>query len=172
MTRVLFPFCIAIAALAACGDPAPAASVTEPATTMAEISPAPTPVAEPPSPAPAPSGDFFETAKPGEELPTSMTTPGPIPTAFRHVWAPDRKACTADPSPTRLAIAPGAIRFYEGRSVVVTANTNLEGTVALQVDHTAEGTTTREAHILTLSPDKKQLTYDRDGQALTLIRCD
>ena len=91
---------------------------------------------------------------------------------FRHVWASDKKACSADPSPTRIAVAPGAIRWYEGRSVVVTANTSLEGTAALEVDHTTDGTTTREAHTLVLNPAKTQLTYDRNGKSMTYIRCD
>lgn len=172
MTRALFPVCFAIAALVACGDPAPATTATQPTPAVETAETTPPPMAEPLSPAPAPGGEFFEAPKANEELPTSMTTPGPIPTAFRHVWASDKKACTADPSPTRIAVAPGAIRFYEGRSVVVTANTSLEGSVALEVDHEAEGQRTREAHVLTLSPDKKQLTYDRNGQAFTLIRCD
>lgn len=151
--------------LAACGEAPPAAV---PPQTTATDQPAPAST----TPAPAPSGPYFETPAPGEELPTSKTTPGPIPVVFRHVWAIDPKDCTTTPGPTRIAVAPGAIRFYEGRSVVVSSEPWLEGTLALKVDHTAERQTTREAHMLSLSPAKKTLTYDRNGTAFTYKRCD
>jgi hypothetical protein len=107
-----------------------------------------------------------------ENAPPSQTTPGPIPVEFRHVWAIERKDCTAEPALTRISIAPSAIRFYEGHAVVVTANTSLEGTAALEVDHTSEGATNREAHTLALNPTKKTLNYDRNGEAFTYVRCD
>lgn len=138
--------------------PGPYVDTTAPATT--------------PAPAPAPTGTYADTPKPDDELPTSQTTPGPIPTAFRHVWAIDKKDSTAEPGFTRIAVAPGAVRFYEGRAVVVTANTSLEGTVAMEVDQTSEGATNREAHTLALNPAKTGLTYDRNGEVFTYIRCD
>lgn len=53
------------------------------------------------------SGGYAAVPEVGEELPTSQTTPGPIPLGFRHVWAISAKDCTADPALTRIAIAPG-----------------------------------------------------------------
>jgi hypothetical protein len=161
MHRTVISLCAALVTLSACGDPAPEQAVEQAV---------PGPYVETPAPAgpavtePAPA--------PGETLPPSQTTPGPIPLDFRHVWAVDKRDCKAEPALTRIAIAPGAIRFYEGRAVVVTANTNLEGTVALEVDHTSEGTTNREAHTLALNPAKTTLTYDRNGEAITYVRCD
>lgn len=172
MKRILLSPLLLALGLAACGEAPPAA--VPPQTAAVEPSPVEQPAPSPASttPAPEPSGPYFETPAPGEELPTSKTTPGPIPVVFRHVWAIEKKDCTALPGPSRIAVAPGAIRFYEGRSVVVSSDPWLEGTLALKVDHTAEGQTTREAHTLSLSPDKKTLTYDRNGTATTYKRCD
>ena len=168
MRRILITLVPAFFVLAACGDPAASNVEIEPA------APGPfvenTPVVT--TPGPAPDGPYSVTPKAGEELPTSQTTAGPIPVAFRHVWASDKKGCTADPSLTRIAIAPGAVRFYQGRAVVITANTGLEGTVAMEVDQTSEGTTNREAHTLALNPAKTTLTYDRNGEVSTYVRCD
>ena len=133
--------------------------------------PAPDP-APIPTPPPAPTGDYFATPADGEELPTSQTTPGPIPLQFRHVWAIDAKDCTASPGLTRIAIAPGAIRFYEGRSVVVSAETPHERTATLEVTHSAEGQTSQETHALALSEDGRTLTYGRSGASFTYKRCD
>jgi hypothetical protein len=121
---------------------------------------------------PAPDGPYFAAPQPGKELPTSQTTPGPIPLEFRHVWAIDAKDCTADPSLTRIAIAPGAIRFYEGRSVVVSSDSPHVGAVTLDVAHTAEGETSREAHVLALDSSGRTLTYLRRDQTFTYTRCD
>ena len=158
MKRLLLALPLMISAVACAPAPAPAPAEPTPAVveTPAPAGPAVT------EPAPAP----------GETLPPSQTTPGPIPLDFRHVWAVDKRDCKAEPALTRIAIAPGAIRFYEGRAVVVTANTNLEGTVALEVDHISEGATNREAHTLALNPAKTTLTYDRNGEAITYVRCD
>jgi hypothetical protein len=150
--------------LAACNEPSPNV-----ATSPSGEKPMPVETVTPP---PAPSGPFAATPEPGVELPTSQTTPGPIPLAFRHVWAIAPEDCNAEPGLTRIAIAPGAIRFYEGRSVVISANTSLEGTVALKVSHASEGTRTEEAHTLALNPGKDMLTYDRNGEAFTYKRCD
>ncbi|MEQ1782919.1 MAG: hypothetical protein ABMA14_16265 [Hyphomonadaceae bacterium] len=165
MHRSLFFLCTAVLSLTACG---------EPATQKVEIEPAvPGPYVETTA-RPGPSTPEGSPAAPSaaETLPSSQTTPGPIPTAFRHVWAIEKKDCTAEPALTRIAIAPGAVRFYEGRAVVVSANTSLEGTVAMEVDHTSEGATTREAHTLALNPAKTALTYDRNGEAFNYVRCD
>ena len=88
------------------------------------------------------------------------------------VWAIERKDCTAGPALARISIAPSAIRFYEGRAVVVTAKTSLERTAVLEVNHTSEGATNREAHTLGLNSTKKTLNYDRNGEAFTYVRCD
>jgi hypothetical protein len=147
---------MATAALAACGEgPPPPAE--------------PTPAAEAPAPG---ASQYSATPAPGEELPTSQTTPGPIPLEFRHVWAIETADCTGEPGLTRIAIAPGAIRFYEGRSVVVSAEAPHEGALALQVDHMAEGQTSREAHTLALDEAKTALTYNRGGSNFTYKRCD
>lgn len=148
--------------LAACSDPTPVA----PPTTSAPFD-----GPESPSPAPAPDGPHYATPEPGEELPTSQTTPGPIPLAFRHVWAIEPADCRGDPALTRIAIAPGAIRFYEGRAVVVEAETSGENVLLLDVDHTAEGETTRERHNLQLDPGHTRLTYQRGDDSFTYIRC-
>lgn len=164
MHRTLISLCAALVTLSACGDPAPELAV-EPAV------PGPYVETQPPS-SPTVTSSAEPAPAPGETPPPSQTTPGPIPIDFRNVWAIEKNDCTAEPPLTRIAIAPGAIRFYEGHAVVVSANTNLEGTVALEVDHISEGAANREAHTLALNPAKTSLTYDRNGEAFTYVRCD
>lgn len=106
------------------------------------------------------------------ELPPSQTTPGPIPLEFRHVWAIEPGDCTAAPGMTRMAIAPGAIKFYEGRSEVVSANAAQDGALTLRVSHASEGQTVTETHTLALDEAKTTLTYQRDGNSFTYRRCD
>lgn len=118
----------------------------------------------------APTQSYAATPPPGVELPTSQTTPGPIPLEFRHVWAIDAADCTKSPSLTRIAIAPGAVKFYEGRSEVVSANTPHEGALVMEVKHAAEGVTDKEIHTLALNDGK--LSYERGGQTFTYMRCD
>lgn len=142
---------------------------------LAACNPGDNPPAQPTSPeAPPPtsSPSYSATPKPGEELPPSQTTEGPLPLEFRHVWAVEAKDCTADPGLTRIAIAPGAIRWYEGRSVVISAEAPHERAVSLQVDHTSEGQTSRETHVLAVDEAGTTLTYDRNGQTFTYRRCD
>ncbi|RYG32304.1 MAG: hypothetical protein EON93_11480 [Burkholderiales bacterium] len=120
-----------------------------------------------------PPASYAATPAPGEELPPSQTTAGPIPLEFRHVWAIDTKDCTADPSLTRIAIAPAAIRFYEGRSEVTAVDAPHAGAALLHVTHASEGQTTSEKHVLALDEAKTTLTYKRgDNPALTYKRCD
>lgn len=156
-------------ALAACGDPTPPVGAPE----VAE-GPAPATPAAVQTPPPAPSGPYYATPAPGEELPTSQTTPGPIPLHFRHVWAIEPADCTREPGLTRIAIAPGAIRFYEGRAVVASAEVSGEddNAMILDVDHAAEGETTRERHNLQLDPGRTRLTYQRRDASFLYIRCD
>jgi len=145
--------------LAGCGQP--------------ENTPSPgTPVnieAAPPEPS---SPSYAATPEPGMELPPSQTTPGPIPLEFRHVWAIEPGDCTAAPGMTRMAIAPGAIKFYEGRSEVVSANAAQDGALTLRVSHASEGQTVTETHILALDEAKTTLTYQRGGNSFTYRRCD
>jgi hypothetical protein len=149
------------ALLSACGEPTPPA---DPAGVEAPAAPT--------TPRPAPDGPYAATPAPGEELPSSQTTPGPIPLAFRHVWAIEKMDCTADPGLTRIAIAPGAIRFYEGRSVVLSSEEPVASTLILQVEHSSEGQTERETHTLALNDARDQLAYQRRGASFTYIRCD
>lgn len=109
---------------------------------------------------------------PGEELPPSQTTEGPIPLDYRHVWAIEPSDCTNDPALTRIAIAPGAVKFYEGRSEVVSADTPHNGALVLKINHTAEGQTTNETHVLALGEAKTTLTYKRGENSFTYKRCD
>lgn len=156
-------------ALAACSEPTPPdlpPSAVPPTTETVA------PAADT-TPPPAPSGPYYATPAPGEELPTSQTTPGPIPLPFRHVWAIDPADCTASPGLTRIAIAPGAIRFYEGRSVVANAEVQKDDTIILDVDHMSEGVTERERHTLSIrDAGKSRLMYQRGGDTFTYIRCD
>jgi hypothetical protein len=130
------------------------------------------PIAETSSPSPDSSPSYSATPAPGEELPPSQTTPGPIPLDFRHVWAIEAADCRAAPGLTRIAIAPGAIKFYEGRSEVVSADAPHDGALVLQIAHTAEGQTSNETHTLALDDAKTTLTYQRDGNIFTYRRCD
>lgn len=98
--------------------------------------------------------------------------PGPIPLEFRHVWAIERKDCTADPALTRIAAAPGAVRFYEGRSVVAGADMSTTGLLTLDVEHVSEGQTINETHKLRLGADARTLTYERRGATFVYARCD
>ncbi len=98
-------------------------------------------------------------------------TPGPIPLDFRHVWAIEAKDCTAAPGLTRIAIAPGAIRFYEGRSVVTDADVAQDGSLKLNVQHAAEGQTSEETHTLKLDATGHTLTYRRRDATFTYTRC-
>ena len=143
-------------ALSACGPSKPAL--------RAETATAPT--AEPPA-------SYVATPAPGEELPSSQTTEGPIPLEFRHVWALDAKDCTAQPSLTRIAIAPGAIKSYEGRSEVTSVDAPHAGAAVLNVSHSSEGQTSTEMHTLALDEAKTTLTYMRgDNPPLIYKRCD
>jgi hypothetical protein len=117
-------------------------------------------------------GPFAVTPQPGEELPTSQTTPGPIPVEYRHVWAINPADCKADPGLTRIAIAPGAIRFYEGRAVVTKSQVEGADKLLLDVEHMAEGQTTTERHSLALNNAKSRLIYQRRNDSFTYIRCD
>lgn len=148
-------FALALA-LAACGEPA---------------APPPAPTVETSPALPESSPSYSATPAPGEELPPSQTTPGPIPLEFRHVWAIEAADCTAAPGLTRIAIAPGAIKFYEGRSEVVSANAPHDGALVLQIAHTAEGQTSNETHTLALDEAGTTLTYQRGGDTFTYTRC-
>lgn len=155
---------VCAAVVTACGEPP-----TPVVPTVPMPAPDPAPIPTPPA---TPSGGFAATPAGDEELPPSQTTPGPIPLEFRHVWAIDAKDCTASPGLTRIAIAPGAIRFYEGRAVVVSADVPHERSAALEVSHSAEGETSQETHALAVSEDGRTLTYGRRGSSFTYTRCD
>jgi hypothetical protein len=155
--------CLVAFALAACG---------ERPTETASIGPAPQAPAAPPSPAGGPPPAYSATPSPGEELPPSQTTPGPIPLEFRHVWAIDAADCTNEPALTRIAIAPGAVKFYEGRSEVVSASVPHAGALTMEVAHSSEGTTAQETHSLTLDDSGRKLTYQRRGGEYAYTRCD
>lgn len=117
-------------------------------------------------------GPFAVTPAPGEELPTSQTTPGPIPVDYRHLWAIDPADCRADPGLTRIAIAPGAIRFYEGRAVVTKSQVEGEDKLLLDVEQTSEGETKTARHSLALKNAGSRLIYLRGQDSFTYIRCD
>jgi hypothetical protein len=174
MKPALLAISLAALALAACGDPAP-----EPTPDMPGLIP-PTagedggPPAGPGPADPPPAGalpSFAATPAAGEELPPSQTTPGPIPLDYRHVWAIEPADCTADPALTRISIAPGAIRFYEGRAVVTGVTVPHEGAVTLEVDHMAEGETSAETHALALEDNGQTLAYQRRGASFSYTRC-
>jgi hypothetical protein len=124
------------------------------------------------SPAAAPPATYSATPPAGVELPPSQTTPGPIPLEFRHVWAIDPLDCTKEPGLTRIAIAPGAVKFYEGRSEVVSASSPHDGALVMEVKHSAEGQTTRETHTLALDKVNDKLAYQRRGDSFTYSRCE
>ena len=131
----------------------------------ATVEPAPqAPAAEAPA--------YSATPSPGQELPTSQTTPGPIPLEFRHVWAIETADCTKEPALTRIAIAPGAVKFYEGRSEVVSASVLHEGALTMEVAHSSEGATAQETHSLVLDDTGRKLTYQRRGAEYVYTRCD
>ena len=71
-----------------------------------------------------------------------------------------------------LAIAPGAVKFYEGRSEVVSATVPHEGALTMEVAHSSEGTTARETHALVLDDSGTKLAYHRRGAEFTYTRCD
>jgi len=155
-------------ALSACGGGPPADDLLK----TAAPPPPPSEAAALASPAAPPAGPFAAPPAPGEELPTSQTTPGPIPLAYRHLWAIDPADCAKQPGLTRIAIAPGAIRFYEGRAVVKSAQVEGPDKLLLDVDHTSEGETRPERHSLALSNAGSRLLYQRGRDNLNYIRCD
>jgi len=156
MTHERFVAATLFVSLAACG---PSEKSAEPAATQTPPAPETT------------SPSYAATPAPGEDLPPSQTT-GPIPLEFRHVWAVEAKDCTAEPALTRISISPAAIRWYEGRSIVVSAEAPHQGAASLQVDHMAEGQTSRETHVLALDEAGATLTYNRNGSTFTYKRCD
>jgi len=154
-------------ALSACGGPTPTddiqpASSAQPANQAAAPAAPEVPITRPFAAAPAP----------GEGLPTSQTTSDPIPLAYRHVWAIDPADCLKEPGLTRIAIAPGAIRFYEGRAVVKKAQVEGPSKLLLDVDHTSEGATRPERHAFALNNSGARLLYQRRGESFNYIRCD
>ncbi len=151
-------------ALTACGDPSPADDI--------QSAPTAQPANEAAAPGAPPAGPFAASPAPGEELPTSQTTPGPIPLAYRHLWAIDPADCAKQPGLTRIAIAPGAIRFYEGRAVVKKAQVEGPDKLLLDVDHTSEGETRAERHAFSLNNSGSRLLYLRGGESFKYIRCD
>lgn len=89
------------------------------------------------------------------------------------MWAIETKDCTADPGLTRIAIAPGAIKFYEGRSEVNSVDAPHDGAIVLHTTHLAEGQTSSETHTLALDETNTTLAYARGGNPpLTYKRCD
>lgn len=158
------PLILIALAFAACGERPTETAIVEPASQ--------TPAAVPSSPAAGASPAYSATPIPGEELPPSQTTPGPVPLEFRHVWAIEAADCTKEPALTRIAIAPGAVKFYEGRSEVVTVNAPHEGALTMDVAHASEGTVNRETHTLALDDTGRKLTYRRRGAEYIYVRCD
>jgi hypothetical protein len=156
--------CLFVLALAGCGERPDKTANVEPAAQRS--------AATPPSPAARTPPGYSAIPAPGEELPPLQTTPGPIPLDFRHVWAIEPADCTREPALTRIAIAPGAVKFYEGRSDVVSVNAPHEGALTMEVAHSSEGTTAQETHTLALDDTGKTLTYQRRGTEFTYIRCD
>ncbi len=153
--------------LCACGQP-----VSEP--TREELAPQipSSSVANPAPPAPALGADqSYSADNPRGEQPTSLTTPGPVPLAYRHVWAIDAADCTSQPGLTRVAISPAAIKFYEGQSAVLSATENASG-LTLSVEHTAEGETSTQTHVLALDATGETLTYTRNGEVFLYQLCD
>jgi hypothetical protein len=149
---------------AACGDRTAETASIEPTPQDPAVATPPSSIGEQPT--------YSATPSPGEELPTSQTTPGPIPLEFRHVWAIEPADCTKDPALTRIAIAPGAVKFYEGRSEVVSTSAPHLGALTIVVAHSSEGTTAQETHALALDETGKKLTYKRRGAEYVYTRCD
>lgn len=163
-TAALSPF---ILALCACGQPVSDPTTEELAPQIPSSS-----VANPAPPAPALGSDqSYSVDDPTGELPTSMTTPGPVPLAYRHVWAIDAADCSGQPGLTRIAIAPGAVKFYEGRSAILSATENASG-LTLNVEHTAEGETSTQTHVLALDAGGETLTYTRNGEVFLYQLCE
>jgi hypothetical protein len=138
--------------VSACGEP------------QTETTDVATPAATPAAAGSAPTVADIETPP--------AAAPGPIPADYRGVWAVDRADCAAEPGLTRIAVAASAIRFYEGSAVVLAGRPSPEGGVELDVDHLAEGQTTRAVHVLQLIGGKDFLTYRRNGEAFPYKRCD
>ena len=153
--------------LTACDEP-PSASNPQPEAAAQE----PSEPAAPTGPGTPPAGPFAATPAPGAERRTSQTTPGPIPLAYRHLWAIDPADCARQPGLTRIAIAPGAIRFYEGRAVVKSAQIEGPNKLLLDVAHTSEGGTRPERHSLALRNAGSRLLYQRGRDSINYIRCD
>lgn len=151
-------------ALAGCSEPA------EPPIASTADSP-PAPVAPTPEPG-APPAEYASSAPSDVEAPPSQTTPGPVPLEFRHVWAIKVADCTAEPGLTRIAIAPAAVKFYEGRSEVVSVEESGPKGVIMQVSHVAEGQKENQVHTLKLDDAGTTLTYERGGSTFTYTRCD
>ena len=165
MIRLALATATLVFALSACGE-------SPPADDLLETAAPPPPPSEPAAPAAPPAGPFAAIPAPGEELPPSQTTPGPIPLAYRHLWAIDPADCAKQPGLTRIAIAPGAVRFYEGRAVVKSAQVEGPDKLLLDVEHTSEGETRPERHALALSNAGSRLLYLRGRESLTYIRCE
>jgi hypothetical protein len=142
----------AILALAACSPPASDTAATAPPA----VPPAPYTAAPPPV-APAP----FDPAVAGE---------GPIPVEFRGSWAIEAGDCTKDPGLTRIAVSQNAVNFYEGQAKVVTMTAPHERALTMEVDHSAEGQTSRETHTLAID-DAGKLAYKRRDNTFTYTRC-
>ena len=153
--------------LTACDEP-PSASNPQPEAAAQE----PSEPAAPTGPGTPPAGPFAATPAPGAERRTSQTTPGPIPLGYRHLWAIDPADCARQPGLTRIAIAPGAIRFYEGRAVVKSAQIEGPDKLLLDVAHTSEGETRPERHSLGLRNAGSRLLYQRGRDSINYIRCD
>lgn len=150
MTRSALTSAVLLFSLSACGQLPPAEEVQ-------------------PGPA-AKAAD--EATAPGEELPTSQTTPDPIPLAYRHLWAVDPADCSRQPGLTRIAIEHGAIRFHGGEAVVKKAQAEGPDKLLLDVDHTSEGEMRPERHSLALNHAGSRLLYQRGRDSLNYIRCD
>ena len=88
------------------------------------------------------------------------------------MWAIEVADCKRDPGLTRIAIAPGAVKFYEGRSEIVSLEQAGPHDVIMQVKHAAEGQTDTEIHTLKLNDAGTTLTYGRGGSTFTYTRCD
>ena len=95
-----------------------------------------------------------------------------MPVEFRHVWAIEVADCKREPALTRIAIAPGAVRFYEGRSEVVSLEQSGPRDVIMQVRHASEGKSEIQLHTLKLNDAGTTLTYGRGGGSFTYTRCD
>jgi hypothetical protein len=173
MRSTLVPTAAALVLACACGEPrvTPTPEQTEPQipAMTSENPAAPTPGAPAPV-ADAASSPSYAIDDPAGELPPSMTTPGPVPLAYRHVWAIESADCTRDVALTRIAIAPGAVRFYEGRSVVRSAEETPDE-LRLEVEHTAEGETSTQSHTLSLDAEGSKLTYRRNGEVFLYHLC-